>query len=79
MISTAACLKLPSRPWKAIRLFLFLKNTAFVIAADDSMIKCAVHRHFPDVTDDLVINILTSSCKCQFAYLPLAPKKFAPT
>lgn len=41
---------------EAIRLFLFLKNTAFVIAADDAMIKYAVRRHFPDVTDDLVIN-----------------------
>ena len=41
---------------EAIRLFLFLKNTAFVIAADDAMIKYAVRRHFPDVTDELVIN-----------------------
>jgi predicted KAP-like P-loop ATPase len=41
---------------ETIRLLLFLKNTAFVIAADDSMIKYAVRRHFPDVTDDLVIN-----------------------
>lgn len=37
---------------EAIRLFLFLENTAFVIAADDEMIKHAVKRHFEGVTDD---------------------------
>ena len=41
---------------EAIRLFLFLQNTAFVIAADDAMIKHAVRRHFEGVTDDLVTN-----------------------
>jgi predicted KAP-like P-loop ATPase len=41
---------------EAIRLFLFLQNTAFVIAADDGMIKHAVRRHFEGVTDDLVTN-----------------------
>ena len=41
---------------EAIRLFLFLKNTAFVIAADDAMIKHAVRRHFKGVDDDLVTN-----------------------
>lgn len=40
---------------EAIRLFLFLKNTAFVIAADDEMIKNAVRRHFGDLTDDRLI------------------------
>jgi predicted KAP-like P-loop ATPase len=39
---------------EAIRLFLFLKNTAFVIAADNEMIKHAVRRHFDGVSDDLV-------------------------
>jgi predicted KAP-like P-loop ATPase len=38
---------------EAIRLFLFLKNTAFVIAADGDMIKYAVKRHFEGVDDDL--------------------------
>jgi predicted KAP-like P-loop ATPase len=37
---------------EAIRLFLFLDNTAFVIAADTDMIKYAVRRHFEGVTDD---------------------------
>ncbi|KOH46710.1 KAP family P-loop NTPase fold protein [Sunxiuqinia dokdonensis] len=42
---------------EAIRLFLFLKNTAFVIAADDEMIKHAVKKHFElDDKKDLVIN-----------------------
>lgn len=41
---------------EAIRLFLFLEGTAFVIAADDEMIKHAVKKHFNDPTDDLVTN-----------------------
>ncbi len=42
---------------EAIRLFLFLKNTAFVIAADDAMIKHAVRKHFEiSSNDDLVTN-----------------------
>ena len=40
---------------EAIRLFLFLKGTAFVIAADNEMIKHAVRRHFEGVPDDLLI------------------------
>jgi predicted KAP-like P-loop ATPase len=41
---------------EAIRLFLFLKNnTAFVIAADNDMIKHAVRRHFEDIEDDLLV------------------------
>lgn len=41
---------------EAIRLLLFLRHTAFVIAADDQMIKHAVKRHFQGVDDDLVTN-----------------------
>ncbi len=40
---------------EAIRLFLFLENTAFVIAADDEMIKYAVRRHFAGVTNDVLV------------------------
>lgn len=40
---------------EAIRLFLFLKNTAFVIAADTDMIKHAVRRHFAGVEDDVLV------------------------
>ena len=36
-------------------MFLFLKNTAFVIAADNEMIKHAVRRHFEGVPDDLLV------------------------
>jgi len=41
---------------EAIRLFLFLHNTAFIIAADDRMIRQAVRAHFhgTDLDDDLV-------------------------
>lgn len=43
---------------EAIRLFLFLDHAAFVIAADDKMIRQAVRAHFKDVAldDDLVTN-----------------------
>ncbi len=41
---------------EAIRLFLFLQGTAFVIAADDKMIKHAVRKHFDNPDDDLVTN-----------------------
>lgn len=41
---------------EAIRLFLFLKNTAFVIAADDKMIKHAVKTHFEGLEEELVTN-----------------------
>jgi predicted KAP-like P-loop ATPase len=40
---------------EAIRLFLFLKNTAFVIAADDEMIKHAVRKHFENASDDVIV------------------------
>ncbi|TGS78785.1 NTPase KAP, partial [Mesorhizobium sp. M2D.F.Ca.ET.178.01.1.1] len=34
---------------EAIRLFLFVPNAAFVIAADEGMIEYAVRRHFPEL------------------------------
>jgi predicted KAP-like P-loop ATPase len=40
---------------EAIRLFLFLKNTAFVIAADNDMIKHAVRKHFAGVENDMMV------------------------
>lgn len=36
---------------EAIRLFLFLKNTAFIIAADEEMIKFSVAEHFKGSSD----------------------------
>jgi predicted KAP-like P-loop ATPase len=40
---------------EAIRLFLFLENTAFVIAADTEMIKHAVRRHFEGIRDESLV------------------------
>lgn len=37
---------------EAIRLFLFMKRSAFVIAADQAMIKHAVRKHFEGINDD---------------------------
>ena len=34
---------------EAIRLFVFTRRTAFVIAADEAMIEYAVRKHFPDL------------------------------
>ncbi len=34
---------------EAVRLFMFTKYTAFVIAADEEMIEYAVHAHFPNL------------------------------
>ncbi len=60
---------------EAIRLFLFLKSTAFVIAADDAMIKYAVRRHFPDVTDDLVINYFDKLIQVPIRVPPLGTQE----
>ncbi len=37
---------------EAVRLFMFTPKTAFVIAADEGMIRYAVKKHFPDATDE---------------------------
>lgn len=37
---------------EAVRLFMFSKSTAFVIAADEAMIEYAVRNHFPDLPED---------------------------
>lgn len=42
---------------EAIRLFMFTGETAFVIAADESMIRYAVKKHFPDVVDENKYNV----------------------
>ena len=43
---------------EAMRLFLFMERTAFVIAADDTMIKESVRIHFKDakLSEDLVVS-----------------------
>lgn len=41
---------------EAVRLFMFTGKTAFVIAADEGMIRYAVKKHFPDATDENKFN-----------------------
>lgn len=36
---------------EAIRLFVFLPNTAFIVGADEAMIEYAVRHHFPDLPE----------------------------
>ncbi|EMO56844.1 KAP family P-loop domain protein [Leptospira santarosai str. CBC1416] len=36
---------------EAIRLFLFTRKTAFIVAADEAMIEYAVRKHFPDLPE----------------------------
>ena len=42
---------------EAIRLFMFMKETAFVIGADEAMIRYAVKKHFPDFEKESGVNI----------------------
>lgn len=60
---------------EAIRLFLFLENTAFVIAADDSMIKHAVRRHFDGVDETLVTNYFDKLVQIPIRVPPLGTQE----
>lgn len=60
---------------EAIRLFLFLKNTAFVIAADDVMIKHAVKNHFGDVDDTHVTNYFDKLVQVPIRVPPLGTQE----
>jgi predicted KAP-like P-loop ATPase len=40
---------------EAVRLFLFLKDTAFIVAADNDMIRHAVRRHFAGVENESLV------------------------
>jgi len=60
---------------EAIRLFLFLKNTAFVIAADDAMIKHAVRQHFAGVDDELVTNYFDKLIQLPIRVPPLGTQE----
>ena len=42
---------------EAVRMFMFMEETAFVIGADEIMIRYAVKKHFPDVERENGINI----------------------
>jgi predicted KAP-like P-loop ATPase len=56
---------------EAIRLFLFLRNTAFVIAADDKMIRHAVRVHFGDIDRDRVDSELVTNYFDKLIQVPL--------
>lgn len=60
---------------EAIRLLLFLKNTAFVIAADDHMIKHAVKKHFLGVEDELVTNYFDKLIQVPIRVPPLGTQE----
>lgn len=60
---------------EAIRLLLFLKHTAFVIAADDKMIKHAVKRHFNGVDDELVTNYFDKLIQVPIRVPPLGTQE----
>ncbi len=38
---------------EAMKLFLFMPNTAFIIAADETMIEYSVRRHFPNLSEEV--------------------------
>jgi predicted KAP-like P-loop ATPase len=60
---------------EAMRLFLFLENTAFVIAADTEMIKHAVRRHFDGVDDEHVTNYFDKLIQVPIRVPPLGTQE----
>ncbi len=62
---------------EAIRLFLFLPRTAFIIAADDRMIRQAVRVHFKGVEldDDLVTNYFDKLVQVPLRVPPLGTQE----
>ena len=62
---------------EAMRLFLFLQNTAFVIAADDRMIRQAVRIHFngENLNDDLVTNYFDKLIQIPLRVPPLGTQE----
>lgn len=60
---------------EAIRLFLFLQNSAFVIAADDVMIKHAVRQHFDGVDEELATNYFDKLIQIPIRVPPLGTQE----
>ena len=60
---------------EAIRLLLFLDNAAFVIAADDTMIKHAVRSHFNGVDDTTVTNYFDKLIQIPIRVPPLGTQE----
>ena len=63
---------------EAIRLFLFLENTAFVIAADEGMIKHSVRRHFDGVDETLATNYFDKLIQVPIRVPPLGTQEVRP-
>ncbi|MCR9215620.1 MAG: P-loop NTPase fold protein [bacterium] len=60
---------------EAIRLFLFLDHTAFVIAADNDMIKNAVRKHFDGVSDQHVTSYFDKLIQVPIGVPPLGTQE----
>ena len=62
---------------EAVRLFLFVPRTAFIIAADDKMIRQAVRVHFKNVEldDDLVTNYFDKLIQIPLRVPPLGTQE----
>ena len=60
---------------EAIRLFLFMQDTAFVIAADETMIKHAVRRHFEGVDDAVATNYFDKLIQVPIRVPPLGTQE----
>ena len=60
---------------EAMRLFLFLENTAFVIAADEGMIKHSVRRHFDGVDETLATNYFDKLIQVPIRVPPLGTQE----
>jgi len=60
---------------EAIRLFLFLNKTAFVIAADNEMIRHAVRKHFDGVDDKHVTNYFDKLIQVPISVPPLGTQE----
>lgn len=54
---------------EAVRLFMFTKSTAFVIAADEAMIEYAVHEHFPNLPKNDNIDVIQNEYNYAKRYL----------
>lgn len=60
---------------EAIRLFLFMNNTAFVIAADNDMIKHAVRKHFEGLGDEQLISYFDKLIQVPIRVPPLGTQE----
>jgi predicted KAP-like P-loop ATPase len=60
---------------EAIRLFLFLDNTAFVIAADNEMIKHAVRKHFEGLGENQLISYFDKLIQVPIRVPPLGTQE----